>query len=233
MPAPPLILLPGLLCDAALWRAPLRHLLPRVPCLVPSLTEHDTIHHLARHVLSLAPPQFQMAGLSMGGDVAMDVMRQAPQRVTKLALLNTSARPDTDDQLERRSGLISLSQQGKFKGVTPRLLPLLISPAHQNNRLVTRPIMEMAERTGQAAFERQQKAIMSRIDSRPHLPHITIPTLVIGGADDALTPAPITQEIANLIPESRFELLHNCGHLSPLEQPEKVSELMTEWFFAD
>src|SRR5215470_16575930 len=122
----PLVLLPGLLCDAALWRAQVEGLSGLVEPLLIDLTRDDSLADMARRALSEAPPSFALAGLSMGGYVAQEIMRQVPERVTQLALLDTSARADTPEQTSRRRGLIELSEKGEFKGVTPRLLPLLI-----------------------------------------------------------------------------------------------------------
>jgi pimeloyl-ACP methyl ester carboxylesterase len=128
MTAEPLILLPGLLCDARLWTHQSRDLADLSRPIVADLTGRDTVTDLARDVLAGAPERFALAGLSMGGYVAQEIMRQAPERVTRLALLDTSARADSAEQSERRRGLIRLAETGKFKGVTPRLLPLLIHP---------------------------------------------------------------------------------------------------------
>lgn len=222
----PIIFLPGLLCDAALWRAPVARLIRQAPCMVPDLTGHDNMPSLAQHVLDLAPLQFSLVALSMGGYVAFEILRQAPERVKKLALFNTSARPDSDEQLQRRGGLIKLAQQGKFKGVTPRLLPMLVNAKNQKNPNVTRVIMAMAQRVGQQAFERQQRAIMGRVDSRPLLSSITCSAMVVGGVDDQLTPPDVVQEIAQGIAGSALHVLDDCGHLAPLEQPDKVTALL-------
>ena len=131
--AHPLLLLPGLLCDARLWRDVLPPLAGLAAPRVADLTHSDSIAGMARDALAVMEdaPRFAVAGLSMGGYVAFEIMRRAPGRVTHLALLDTSARPDTPEQTERRQGLLALSRQGQFKGVTPRLLPLLIHPSHR------------------------------------------------------------------------------------------------------
>jgi pimeloyl-ACP methyl ester carboxylesterase len=137
----PLILLPGLLCDAALWRAQVEGLGAVAEPLVIDLTKDDTLGAMARRALAAAPPSFALAGLSMGGYVAQEIMRQAPERVAKLALLDTSARADTPEQAARRRGLIELSEKGEFKGVTPRLLPLLIHAARHEDKPLTEIVM--------------------------------------------------------------------------------------------
>jgi pimeloyl-ACP methyl ester carboxylesterase len=225
----PLILLPGLLCDAALWREQIKSLKSIADLQVVTTAQHDNIAELARDVLAAAPRQFALAGLSMGGYVALEIMRQAPERVVKLCLLDTSARPDTSEQSQRRRLLLSMSKAGQFKGVTPRLLPMLIHPDRLNDAELTGTIMAMAERMGRDAFQNQQTAILNRIDSRPGLAAIKCPVQVIVGAQDELTPPAICGEIAQGIAGARFNIIERCGHLSALEQPTEVNALMRAW----
>src|SRR5487761_1575675 len=125
---PPLVLLPGLLCDKTLWRSQIEALGDVAEPQVADLTQDDSIAAMVRRLLAAAPPRFALAGLSMGGYCAFDVMRQAPECVERLALLDTGARADTPEQTSRRRGLIELAEKGEFKGVTPRLLPLFLHP---------------------------------------------------------------------------------------------------------
>jgi len=226
---PPLILLPGLLCDQALWDHQQRHLADVAAVTVADLTGAETVGALAEGVLATAPDRFALAGLSMGGYVALEIMRRAPQRVTKLALVDTTARPDTPEQVERRTALVKLARMGRFKGVTPRLLPLLIHPDRMGDDAVTGTVMAMAERVGRDAFCRQQHAILTRPDSRPDLPAIACPTLCIVGREDALTPPDRSEEMAAALPQGRLAIIERCGHLAPLEQPEATTALMRLW----
>ena len=225
----PSVCLPGVLCDAALWRAQLDVLLPHTDCMVADITRHDNMGALAKAVLDNAPAKFSLVALSMGGYVAFEIMRIAPQRVARLCLMDTSARPDTPEQNERRRALIGLSKSGKFKGVTPRLLPMLIHPDRLQDEAVTSVIMAMAERVGPQAFERQQTAILNRVDSRLLLSKISAPTLVIGGDDDVITPPEIVGEIAQWIPGAIYHRVPDCGHLPPLEHPQLVNDLLAEF----
>jgi pimeloyl-ACP methyl ester carboxylesterase len=228
----PLLLLPGLLCDAALWQSQINYLKDMADCTVADITRHDTITAIAQDVLKAAPPRFALSGLSMGGYIAFEIMRQAPQRVVKLAIFDSSARPDTPEQQKRRRLLLAMSQAGQFKGVTSRLLPMLIHPDHLADTALTGTIMEMAERIGRDAFHNQQTAILNRADSRPLLRTIACQTLVVGGDKDAITPPELLQEIADDIQGSQLKIIENCGHLSPLEQPQVVNSLMGEWLRA-
>lgn len=221
--AAPILLIPGLLCDAALWRPQEVHLAGTRPVLIADVTLDDSVHAMARRVLDHAPPRFLLAGLSMGGYVSLEIMRLAPERAAGLMLLDTSARQDTPEQSERRMSLIDLAKRGRFKGVTPRLLPLLIHADRLQDAAVTQTVLDMAERVGQEAFLRQQTAILGRIDSRPSLSQIRVPTSIVCGEADALTPPALSRELATDIPDAQLTLIPDCGHLSSIERPEAVN----------
>ena len=224
-----LILIPGLLCDKRLWQHQLDVLGDMVDITIGETRLDETINSMAARILEDAPDKFALAGLSMGGYIAQEIMRQAPERVEKLALLNTSAIADDAAQIKRRKGLIQLVKMGRFKGVTPRLLPMLIHHDALENSQITSVITDMATNIGQNTFINQQKAILSRIDSRDDLKDINIDTLIICGRQDEITPIEIMQEIHDNIKKSNFHIIENCGHLSPLEQPKTVTNLMCDW----
>lgn len=228
-----LILLPGLLNDAALWTHQIAGVSDLVDDIqVPDLTRHDSVREMATAILADAPDRFALAGLSMGGYVALEMLRQAPHRVERLALIDTSARGDTEDQRRRRTGLIQLADMGKFKGVTPRLLPMLVHPSRLEDPEVTGPIFQMAARVGRDGFIRQQKAILSRSDSLDLLPGIDCPTVVACGRQDQLTPLAMSEEMAAAIPGASLTVIDECGHLPALEHPERTTELMRRWLEA-
>ncbi len=227
----PLILLPGLLCDAALWEPQLDDLADIADFFVADLTEQETMKDMAAAVLRDAPwKEFALAGLSMGGYVAQEIMRQAPRRVKKLALLDTRARPEEPQETERRHQFIKLAQSERgFTPVTTRLLPLLLHPSRVKEQALVQVIREMAERTGVEAYVRQQTAIIGRPDFRPDLAKITCPTLVLCGRQDQLTPLSDSELIAATIPGAKLVVVEECGHMSTLERPEVVNEVMREW----
>jgi pimeloyl-ACP methyl ester carboxylesterase len=224
-----LILLPGLLCDADLWAHQATHLAGLAGISIPDLTGAEAIDDLADAVLAAAPERFALAGLSMGGYVALAILRKAPERVDRLALLNSSARADTREQSRRRRGLIALARRGKFKGVTPRLLPWLVHPDRLEEPALVDPIMAMAERVGTEAFIRQERAILGRPDSRHRLAEIACPALVVAGRQDALTPVELAEEAAALLPRARLAIIEDCGHLSTMERPQAVTALLRDW----
>ncbi|MDO9708565.1 alpha/beta fold hydrolase [Paracraurococcus lichenis] len=223
-----LLILPGLLCDARLWRDQVAGLAGEAECLVAETTLDDSLAAMAARALAAAPPRFALCGLSMGGYLAFEILRQAPERVERLALLDTSARPDTPEQARRRRGLMALTRTGQFRGVTPRLLPQLVHPANLEGP-VGQEVIAMAERVGKEAFLRQQAAILGRRDSRPDLPGIAVPTLVAVGEADALTPPALAEEIAAGIPDARYLAIPGCGHLPPMEAPAQVTDLLRDW----
>lgn len=223
------VLLPGLLCDDALWRAQSAGLAPRCRVQVARIDKGETIAEIAGHILAAAPPRFALAGLSLGGYIAFEILRQAPARVRRLALLDTSARPDDAEKQRRRRGLIELAQKGRFKGVTPRLIPSLIGPAAQDDPAIVGTILEMAGRLGRDGFIRQQNAILSRPDSRPDLPAISCPTLVAVGALDQLTPPDLSAEMAAAIAGAVLHVFKDCGHLPPLERPDETTAVLGDW----
>lgn len=228
-----LLLLPGLLCDRALWEPQLAGLADLADMTVGDLTGADSMAGMAQAVLDAAPVQFALAGLSMGGYVAFEIMRRAPQRVLRLALLDTSARADTTEQSRDRRQLIDLARQGEFKGVTPRLFPRWVHPSRVNDTALAETVMSMTQRVGRDAFVRQETAILNRPDSRPGLSRIGCPTLVLCGHEDMSTPVAFHREMAADIPSARLVVVKECGHLSTIERPETVNRELRAWLTGD
>ena len=224
-----LVLLPGLLCDAALWRHQIEHLADIAAITVADLTQDSSITAMAERTLDAAPSTFALAGLSMGGYVAQEIMRIAPERVERLALIDTNARADNEDQAKSRRDLIRLAEIGTFKGVTPRLLPSLIHPSRMEDPDVAGVVMAMAERVGQEAFKRQQEAILDRKDGREEIESIRIPTLILAGRQDLLCPLKTQEEMSSRITGAKLVLVEDCGHLAPLERPYATTAVMRYW----
>ena len=230
--AVPLVFLPGLLCDEDLWRDQVSALGAATDCRVADFSTQDSIAAMAGSVLEAVPGRFAVAALSMGGYVAFEIMRRAPERVAKLALLNTKARLDTAEQTQRRKDLVDLARRGAFKGVTQRVLPQFVHEDRLADRALTDRIQQMAIRIGRDGFLRQQKAIMARADSLPTLVSIRCPTTVIGGRQDLLTPVDCHREMAAGIANARLTVIEDCGHLSPMERPDAVNEALRRWLHA-
>ncbi|MDN3720911.1 alpha/beta fold hydrolase [Roseibium salinum] len=179
--------------------------------------------HCRRHPGKRRRNGFSLVGLSMGGYIAMEIMREAPERVGKLALLDTNARPDTAEQTERRTFLIDLTRKKGFSKVPHLLYPGFVHESREDDAALKQVVVEMARETGPDAFIRQQTALINRIDARPRLGEITCPTLVLVGDGDRLTPPEIAEEIQQNIPGSELVTIEGSGHLSTLEEPQKVT----------
>ena len=165
----------------------------------------------------------------MGGYITFEILRQAPQRVSRLALLDTSPYPDTDERRALRRSFIDQSRRGKFKGVAPRLLPDFIHPDRLTDTALTGTVQAMAEGVGAEAFIRQQTAILGRPESSGELAAIDCPTLVLCGRQDKLTPVGVHREMAAAIPGARLAVVEDSGHLPPLERPQAVTALLRDW----
>jgi pimeloyl-ACP methyl ester carboxylesterase len=229
MAAPlPLVLVPGLGCSARLYSPQVDALWRFGPVTVADHTRDDTMEAIARRILDIAPPRFALAGLSMGGFISFAILRLAPQRVDRVALLDTNARADTPERVADRERLIAMAQAGKFAEVNAMLTPRYLHPDHRSE--VFRKIVDdMAADVGVGGFVRQQRAIMSRPDSRPMLASIKCPTLVLVGEADQATPPDLSKEIADGIPGAKLVIIKDCGHLSTIEQPDAVNAAMAEW----
>ena len=228
---PGLVLLPGLLCDGALWAPQLAALSDIAECWVPDSLAQASMPAMAHAVLREAPfERFSLAGLSMGGYVCMEIMRQAPQRVSAIALLDTRATADTPKETQRRHDLMRLAQAARgFQPVTTRMLPLLIHESRLGDTALVEVVREMAQRTGIEAYVRQQQAIISRPDSRADLEQIAVPSLVVCGRQDALTTLSDHEDMARLIPGAELIVVEQCGHLSSLERPDEVNGALRGW----
>jgi pimeloyl-ACP methyl ester carboxylesterase len=225
----PLVLVPGLLCSARLYAAQIAALWPLGQVTVANHRREADMASIAASILRDAPPRFALAGLSMGGYIAFAIMRLAPERIAKLALLDTSARPDQPEQKEGREKFIAMAQAGKLNDIVDTLTPRFLHREHPNYEGLKRIVSDMAADTGADAFVRQTKAIMGRADSRPLLSAIRCPTLVLVGGDDVLTPPELSKEIAAGISGAKLTIVPDCGHLSTLEQPEAVNAALSEW----
>jgi pimeloyl-ACP methyl ester carboxylesterase len=225
----PVLFIPGLLCSAEVFGPQVNALWRFGPVMVASTLEASTIGDAAAKILERAPPRFALAGLSMGGYICFEIIRQAPRRVLRLALLDTSARPDTPEQSAIRRESLEEARSNGFLGVALQNLNGLLHPSRRNERSLLDINRRMALSVGLEGFARQLEIAISRPDSRPDLKAIRVPTLAIVGDSDPLTPVERSEEIVSLVPDSRLVVLPACGHLSPIERPDLVSRALQEW----
>lgn len=225
----PLVLVPGLLCSARLYAPQTEALWPYGPVTVADHRRDADMAAIAARILADAPPRFALAGLSMGGYIAFAMMRLAPERIAKLALLDTSARPDLPEQKAGREKFIAMAEAGKLSEVVETLIPRFLHRDRLDDAALKDTVRAMAKDTGAEAFVSQTKAIMSRADSRLLLTAIRCPTLVLVGEGDELTPPELAKEIAGGISGAKLTVVPGCGHLSTLERPEAVNAALTEW----
>ena len=226
----PLVLLPGLGSDGALWAAQRADLADVADPMVGDTLHDATLPAMADRILATAPERFALAGLSMGGYLALEIMRRAPARVIRLALCDTSARADTAEQTAGRETAIAAVDKYDFAALARMGLGQLVAPGA--DAAVRDAVVAMSVRVGPDIYVRQQRAIMARPDSRALLPTIAVPTLVMVGAEDALTPPALAEEMATAIPGARLAMVADAGHLPPMERPARTSALLREWLTA-
>lgn len=225
----PLVLVPGLTCTARLYAPQIVALWRYGPVTVADHRRDSDIKAVAARILKDAPPRFALAGLSYGGYIAFEMMRQASARIVKLALLDTSARPDTPEQTAGRKVQIEMAQTGRYGEIADLSIPRYLHRDRQSDPAMIGIVRQMIDETGPEAFVRQVQAIMSRPDSRPLLASIRCPALVLVGDGDVATPPELNKEIADGIAGARFMVVPECGHLSTIERPEAVNAALAAW----
>jgi pimeloyl-ACP methyl ester carboxylesterase len=225
----PIVLVPGLASSARIYVPVIPALWRFGPVMVANHVRDDSIAAIARRVLSEAPPRFALAGHSMGGYIALEIMRQAPERVLKLALINTQARPDTPEATARRRAQMERARRGELRAVREESFPELVHPSRRGDADILKLVHAQDEDVGVEGYLRQQTAIISRVDSRPTLATIKCPTLVLTGDRDNTIPNAFSKEMAEGIVGARLVVLTNCGHLPQPEQPEATARALVEW----
>lgn len=228
----PILLIPGLNSSPRIYAPVLPAVWRCGPVTVANHIRDDNMGAIARRILAEAPPRFALAGHSMGGYIAFEIMRQSPDRVARLALLNTQARPDTSEASERRRGLMARAKGGGYHDVIDEAFPLLFHPSRHGDASLRQVIHDMADDVGADGSIRQQTAMIARPDSRPALAWIKCPTLVLSGDQDNTIPNSLSIEMASNIPDAKLVILPNCGHMPQLEQPQATAAALVEWLQA-
>lgn len=227
----PLVLLSGMLGDHTVWKAVAAELADVVRPSYVRIDHDDSVASMAASVLAESPPRFALAGHSLGGIVALEILRQALARVTRLALLNTSAREASSTQLESWAAMTKRTKAGAFREVAAELGRYTLPEASRGDVLVARNTA-MAEAVNADGFLRQLAAQATRPDARPLLPEVGVPTVVVTGALDHICPPPLQEELAAGIPGARHVVIEQAGHMSPLEAPHQVALALRSWLAA-
>ena len=225
----PLVLLPGLLCDNALWKHQVVELADLAECNVLVMTEDNTMAGMAARVLDEAPAKFALAGLSMGGYCAFEIMRQAPDRVDRLALLDTSHEADAPSRRSERLAWITKAKTHGLEALISGHMDMWLHPEHLKDEALVAVVAQSARNIGLVAYERQLTAIMGRQDSVPTLASISCPTIVLCGRQDLTTPVKLHEAMADNIEGAELVVVEDSGHLSTLEKPEVVSAALRRW----
>ena len=225
----PILLVPGLVSSPRIYAPVLPALWRFGPVTVANHIRDDNMALIARRILAEAPPRFALAGHSMGGYIAFEIMRQAPERVAKLALINTQARPDTPEATARRRGMMARATAGEYRAVLDELFPGFVHPSRREDAGLRQLVYDMGDDVGPEAFVRQQTAVISRPDSRPMLAGIKCPTLVLSGDADNTIPNSLSVEMADSIHNAKLVILPDCGHLPQPEQPQATADTLVEW----
>jgi pimeloyl-ACP methyl ester carboxylesterase len=225
----PTLLVPGLGCTSEIWSGQVAGLWLHGPVAIANHLVGDSVAAMASSILAAAPPRFALAGISMGGYIALEIWRQAPERVRGLALIDTQARPDSPKTIAKRRDAVALAQSGKFRQVLLGAFPLVVHRDHVDSEPLRDLHLRMSFANGVEVYGRHQQAIIARPDSRPDLASISVPTAVLVGDDDRLMPPELSQEMAEAIPGATLEIITNAGHLSLVEQPETTTAALQRW----
>lgn len=225
----PTLLVPGLGGSPRIYAPVVPALWRFGPVTVANHVRDDSMGAIARRILAEAPPRFALAGHSMGGYIAFEILRQAPERVARLALINTQARPDTPEATARRRGQIARAQAGEYHAVLDELFPGFVHPSRREDASLRHLVHRMGDDIGAEAFVRQQGAVITRPDSRPTLERISCPTLVLTGDEDNTISNSLSKEMADGIHGAKLVILAACGHLPQVEQPQATADALVEW----
>ncbi|WP_170984391.1 alpha/beta fold hydrolase [Rhodoligotrophos defluvii] len=228
-PREPVVLIPGHMTDERIWKHQVDALAEFCDVIVARLDNRSLLPDIARSVLASAPTRFSLVGFSFGGYVAFEIMRQASKRVARLALIGTSARPDTKDQNEIRKANIERARAGELDEIIDAFIQRLGGPIIAKDHDLEQEIQAMVQSIPEAVYVSQQIAMLHRPDSRPHLPSISCPTAIICGTEDVLLPIALSAEIAAGIPNSAYIPIRDAGHMCMMEQPAAVSAVLCYW----
>ncbi|WP_139792571.1 alpha/beta fold hydrolase [Pseudophaeobacter leonis] len=230
--AEPVVLLPGMMCDARVFTPQLHALSAQAPVMVAPLHGGDRVDAIATHILSMLPERFALLGLSMGGIVALEILRRAPARVTRLCLMATTPLSETPDQAAMREPLIVSARTGGLEQALQQSLPPEVLAPGTRRLEILNLVRQMGLDLGAALFVDQSRALQRRLDQQATARRCQVPTLIMCGEYDRLTPVKRHEFLAELIPHAGLEIISGAGHLPGLEQPEAVNRALLDWLAA-
>ena len=228
----PLFLLCGLLCDETIWADIPSRLASVANAHVMSFAGFSSITGMADKVLAAAPPRFALAGHSMGGRVALEVWRKAPERVTALALLNTGVHPTRESEYDSRGLLVRLARRQGMAALADEWLPPMMGAPPDRVAQVMPPLKAMVQRFTAESFAGQINALLQRPDARPVLPSITVPTLLLSGTNDTWSSLSQHADMQRIVSRSTLVEIAGAGHMSPVERPDAVARALKGWLAA-
>jgi len=226
-----LLMIPGTLCDAGLFKHQITGLKNIANCKVVSNSSSDDMRVVAANIIKEADDTFSILGLSYGGILAFEIWRQAPDRINKLILLNTNYKKPSKTTETNQKRFVEMAEKGQLKQVTTDILiDAMLHPEHAKNEQLRQAVLQMALNIGEEGFYKQVKAQLARPDSSKNLKNITCPTLIITGREDNICPLDLHKEMEQMIPKATLKIIEHCGHLSTMEQPDKVNNAIKAWW---
>jgi pimeloyl-ACP methyl ester carboxylesterase len=220
------------LTDERLYARQLAVLEPDFECKVFAFRDHDTLGAMAEELLARTPRRFTLIGLSLGGYLSFEILRRQPQRIERLVLMDTTALADTPARRAGRDADIAKVREGGIDALIPELAPRWMHPEHARRPDLLKLMADMARSIGAQGQLNQQRAMMARPDSHDDLARVAVPTLVLCGRQDPVTPVADHEAMAARVRGARLEIIEDCGHLSTIERPDSVNGLLVDWLRA-
>lgn len=225
-----LVLIPGFLCDETVWKSQVEVLEPYAEIVIPSFSGKYSLKGMAQQILDHAPQQFSLVGHSLGGRIAFEIIHLAPQRINKMAVMDTGVHPVLSGELEKRQKILEIAQQQGMEAFAQQWVPPMISRAHHHDKALVQALHDMTIRFSVEDCENQINASLSREDQSKYLPHINKNILLICGDEDTWSPVDQHLEMQASLLHSDLRIIKDCGHMTTMEKPQQVNQILLDWF---